>query len=98
MAFKILESKDPDALNIDYKFDLSDYLATGELVDSIVSVAATGGVTIGSSSITDTGTSITVWLNAGTVAQWSDVTVQFTTDSSPAKTDDRTFRIRIEQK
>ncbi len=98
MPFKILESKDPDSLNVNYKFDFSDYLATGETVASIVSVTSNdGALTVGSSAITDSGASVTVYLSGGTSGQYATVTVRFTASGSPTRTDERTFQIFIKE-
>ena len=60
-------SKDPDAV-LDYKFDwaastngsgASDWLADGETISSHT-ITATTGLTVDSSSLTDTNTSVTV--------------------------------------
>jgi len=108
MAFEELESKDPNSSGKDYVFDfapltngqsgaVSDYLQAGELISTIVSVATNDPLlNIDSSSITDTSTSVTVLLSGGTVNTYADVTVRITTDL--ARTDDRTFRILIEEK
>lgn len=96
MAYEQLDPKDPDSLNDHYKFDLSNYLQTGELVNSIISITSSdAGLTVASSSITDSGTSITVWLSGGTLGVWANVTARFDTTSSPARTDERTFQIKI---
>jgi hypothetical protein len=83
-------TKDPDAV-VDYKFDWSAWLAEGE---SIVtrSVTASTGLTVDSSSITDTGTSVTVWLSGGSAG--SDYTVACKIVTSAARTDERTMTIQ----
>jgi len=67
------KTKDPDAV-LDFKFDwktnsngrgFADWLDAGETITSITITAAIG-IIIDSSSITDTGTTVTVWLSGGT--------------------------------
>lgn len=69
------ETKDPSDV-LDYKFDFagvtnaaddasSNWLQAGETISSAVVTVATG-LTKDSDSITDTNTSVTVWLSGGT--------------------------------
>lgn len=81
--------KDPDAV-LDYKFDWSDWLAVGETI-STASVTVTSGITKDSDSITDTNTSVTVWLSGGTESMLYKATCRITTSDS--RTDDRTISI-----
>lgn len=98
MAITTLESKDPDGINVNYKVDLTNYLQTGETVSSIVSVDKDdAALTVASSQITDSGKSVTVFLTGGTLGQLVTVTTRFTVSGSPSRTDDRSFRILIEQ-
>jgi len=94
--------KDPSAV-LDYKVDLapltnsrrgatSDWLASGETISSIT-VTADSGITVDSSSITDTDTSATVWLSGGTAGSEYDIAVEITTSAS--RTDERTFRVKV---
>ena len=98
--------KDPQAV-LDYKFDFkplthvvygaaSDYLATAE---TIVSAVVTGetGITIDSSSITDSSTSVTAWISGGTVGESYKVTCHIHT-SVGSRVDDRTIIIRVRQR
>lgn len=86
---------------LDYKFDFSpltngsgdsDYLEAGETISSQTSTATTG-LTIDSSSITDTSTSVTVWVSGGTLGTVYSVTCQAVTSLS--RTVERTISIRI---
>jgi hypothetical protein len=90
--------KDPDA-TLDYRFDWapltnergrSDWLASGETITDH-EIVAEAGLTVDSSSITDTGTSVTVWLSDGTAGNDYDVTCRVTT--SAGRVDDRTLVI-----
>lgn len=92
--------KDPAAV-LDYKFDwksltngsgLSDWLATGETI-STKTVTADTGITKVSDSLTDTNTSVTVWLSGGTAGQSYKVVCQIVT--SDGRTDERTMVIKV---
>jgi hypothetical protein len=70
---KMMPMKDPSAV-LDYKFDFasstngnggSDWLQSGETISSHT-ITEDSGITVDSSSITDTSTSVTVWLSGGT--------------------------------
>lgn len=63
---------------LDYKFDLapltngrtdgeSDWLASGETISSYTVTSSDVDLVIDSSSITDSGTSVTVWLSGGDI-------------------------------
>lgn len=101
MASRFL--KDPQAV-LDYKFDWaaltngngsSDWLASGETIASRTITAATG-ITVDSSSLTDTNTSVTVWLSGGTAGQEYTVTCKIVT--SAARTDERTIMIQVQDR
>jgi hypothetical protein len=90
--------KDPDAV-LDFRWDWapltnergrSDWLASGETITAREIVAETG-ITVDTSSNTDTGTSVTVWLSGGTAGNDYDVTCRVTT--SAGRVDDRTLVI-----
>lgn len=87
-------AKDPDAV-LDYKFDWSRWLTDGETINSQTTTASTG-VTVDSSSITDDGTSVTVWLSGGTPG--NTYTVQSRITTSAGRTDDRTIQIVAKNK
>jgi hypothetical protein len=95
--------KDPNAV-LDFKFDFaaltngsgtSNWLATGETI-STATVTADTGLTVASSSITDTSTSVTVWLSGGTANTDYDVLCRIVTSAS--RTDDRTMVIKVRQR
>lgn len=94
--------KDPDA-TLDYKFDwanttnggtVADWLASGETIASFV-IDADTGITVASSSRTDTNTSVTVWLSGGTAGNTYAVRCEITTDNSTARKDERTIYIQV---
>jgi len=98
-------TKDPNAV-LDYKFDWAastnstgntDWLDTtnSETISS-KTVTADSGLTVDSSSITDTNTSVTAWLSGGTVGQQYEVVCQIVTSAS--RTDERSITIVVEQR
>lgn len=62
----------------DYKVDWADFLATGETVTNATVTVATG-LTKVSSSVTDSGTSVTIRLSGGTPDTTYDITTLITT-------------------
>ena len=105
MANKNTFIKDPQAV-LDFKFDWaaltngsgnSDWLAAGETIITRTitvspSVAATGLI-VDSSSITDTSTSVTVWLSGGT--DYIDYQVACKIATNALRTDERTITICV---
>lgn len=87
-------TKDPAAV-LDYKFDWSSWLASGETISTRTVTPATG-ITVDSSSITDTNTSVTVWLSGGTAG--TEYTVACKIVTSAARTDERTLTIQVEDR
>ena len=74
------KTKDPSDV-LDYKFDFAnttnggayaDWLESGETI-STRTITADSGITVDSSSITDSNTSVTVWLSGGTAGAAYDV-------------------------
>ncbi len=95
--------KDPDAV-LDYKWDwkaktngsgTSDWLDTTETITAYT-VTADTGITVDSSSITDSNTSVTVWLSGGTAGARYHVSCRITT--SAGRTDERTITVRCEER
>jgi hypothetical protein len=84
--------KDPDA-NLDYGFDWSDWLETGEALNaSVWDVPA--GLVEGAKQL---GTSATkVWLSGGTAGATYTVSNQVTTDAG--RIDERSFSIVVEER
>lgn len=87
-------TKDPDAV-LDYKFDWDSWLETGENITSRT-ITAASGITVDSSSITDSGKSVTVWLSDGTADANYSVACKVVTTSG--RTDERTIYIRVRQR
>jgi len=83
--------KDPSAV-LDYKFDWSDWLEASETI-AAATVTAAAGLTVDSSAITDSSTSVTAWLSAGTVSARYSVVCHITTSAD--REDDRTIVIRV---
>lgn len=97
--------KDPDA-TLDYKFDWanttnggfeSDWLASGESIASYV-IDADAGITIDQDGLSDSNTSVTVWVSGGTVGTRYAIRCEITTDNSPARVDERTIYLTIEER
>jgi len=86
-----LFTKDVDAV-LDYRFDWSDWLETGDTIATHTVTAATG-ITVDSSSITDGATSVTVWLSGGTAGLSYTVACLIVTSAS--RTDERTVTLRV---
>ena len=79
--------KDPDAV-LDYMFDWSSWLQSGETISTSTMTASTG-ITVDSDVATTTTT--TVWLSGGTAGETYEVTNHITTSNSRAE--DRTITI-----
>lgn len=95
--------KDPEAV-LDYKFDWAaetngsgsdNWLSEGETISSYT-ITASDGITVDSDSITDSGTSVTVWLSAGYAGQ--DYTVACRIVTNMSRTDERTMQFRVRQR
>jgi hypothetical protein len=87
-------TKDPEAV-LDYKFDWSSWLATGETISS-KTVTVGSGLTEDSSSITDTNTSVTIWLSGGTTD--TDYSVECKIVTSDSRIDERSITIRVRER
>ncbi len=96
-------TKDPVAV-LDYKFDwktksngrgYSDWLGTTETITSFV-VAVPAGITLDSSTATDTNTTVTAWLSGGTAG--TDYTVACKIITSEGRTDERSITIKVAER
>lgn len=88
-------AKDPEA-RLDYSFDWSDWLQAGELIAShTVSVDV-----VTKDSDTRSGAIVTAWVSGGTAAagEVASITCQITTDSVPARTEQRTVYLKIRER
>lgn len=84
--------KDPYA-QLDYSLDFSDYLPSGDTISSI-SVSADSGITVVSSTNTDTvATAVISGGTAGTIYN-----VEFRITTANALQDSRNFRIKVLEK
>jgi len=81
--------KDPSAV-LDWAFDWTDWLATGETITDHTITADTG-ITVDSST-EDTG-KVTVWLSGGTAGINYKVACKIT--STAGRTDERTIWIKV---
>ncbi len=88
-------AKDPDA-TLDYSFDWGEWLAAGESISSYS--VTVDGVTKQSDS--RSGSVVTAWVSGGVATPGSvaTITCQVTTDSSPARTDQRTIYLKIRER
>lgn len=84
--------KDPDAI-LDYVFDWSDWLESGETISSHV-ITVNAGITKDSDS--ESSGVVTVWLSGGTAGNKYNVACKIVT--SLARTDERTIEIRMEDR
>jgi len=89
----------------DFKFDFngvgnsaedaeSNWLASGETIASFT-ITADSGITVDSSSATDTNTSVTVWLSGGTVGSTYDIVCEITTDNATPRIWEETIQIEM---
>lgn len=81
--------KDPNAV-LDYGFDWSSWLATGETISTSTWVVPTG---ITKDSDSKTTTTTTIWLSGGTDGENYDVVNRIVT--SAGRTDDRAITIKV---
>jgi hypothetical protein len=84
--------KDPDAV-LDYHFNWSDWLASGETINSKVIAVATG-ITLDTSS--ELNGVVTVWLSGGTDGETYTVACKITTTAG--RTDERTMEIIVKDR
>lgn len=84
--------KDPDAV-LDYRFDWSAWLASGETITTAASTVSAG---ITKDSESNTTTTATVWLSGGTDGDDYLVTCRITTNQG--RTDDRSMVIKVRQR
>lgn len=86
--------KDPDAV-LDYGFDWTDWLTDTEVISTSTWTVPTG-ITMDSDSETTTATK--VWLSGGTAGTTYTITNKIVTDSSPARTEERSHIIMVENR
>jgi len=81
--------KDPSAV-LDYMFDWTEWLATGETITDYTITADTG-ITVDSSTKSDG--KVTVWLSGGTAG--INYKVACLVETSAGRTDERTIWIKV---
>jgi len=97
-AGKATITKDPDAV-LDYTFDWTDWLLA--VTDTILSAEAivendtVCDVTVDDTEVTDMDTKVVVWLSGGIIGKTATVRCRITTNSTPARIDDRTIYVKI---
>ena len=89
---KALEPKDPDAV-LDYMFDWTDWLQTGETIDSHTITVPTG-LTLDSDS--ELSGKVTAWLSGGTSGISYTVACKIVTSLN--RTDERSFQLPVIQR
>lgn len=98
--------KDPQSVNDAYGMDWSEYLedlgasvtiASSEWIVSTITGDA-DPLVVASDEVLSGGLVTQVYLSGGTVGRRYTVTNRITTDSTPAVTDDRTFKVLIQQR
>ena len=85
-------TKDPDAV-LDYAFDWSTWLATGETISSHVVTADTG---LTKDSDSESGGIVTAWLSGGTAGTSYNVACKIVTSDS--RTEERSVTILVEER
>lgn len=93
--------KDPSA-KLDYTVDFGGWLEESEQITTATWARDPTGITIGSasyaSSISSDGKRCTVWLEGGTAGETYTITVSVTTNNSPARLDQRSFYVQVEDR
>ena len=84
--------KDPSAV-LDYVFDWTKWLATGETIESYV-ITVDAGLTLNSDS--ESNGAVVAWLSGGEVGKWYKVACKITTNMG--RIDERTLHIRVENR
>lgn len=84
-------AKDPNE-NLDYQFDWSDRLVTGETITASDFILESGNVTLGVE--TYSGALTTVWISGGTHGTTSVITNRITTSASRIYDESAKLRIR----
>lgn len=90
-------TKTPGDARLDYIFSWDDWLAEGG--DSIASyeITAADGLTVESHQKIGS-TKVRAWISGGQEGRNYDVVCEITTDSSPARIDERTIRLKVRRR
>jgi hypothetical protein len=86
--------KDPNAV-LDYGFDWSDWLQAGEIISTSTWLNP-DSITINSNAKLDKST--VVWVSGGTPGKSYRLTNRIVTNNSPARTEDRTLLIEVQER
>ena len=86
--------KDPGSTSLDYTVSWTTYLSTGETIAT--STWAASSTSISFNSMSATTVAATVWVKGGTVGEVVRLTNSITTNSVPARSDQRHVIVRIE--
>lgn len=87
--------KDPDE-KLDYQVDWSTHLAAAETISSVTWTVQTGLTKSSSPAASNTTTTATVWLEAGTAGESYDVACRITTNQN--RVIERTFTVRVDNR
>lgn len=85
-------TKDPDAV-LDYKIDWSDWMSTGDAIDTSTWTVPAG---IAKDSDLSTDDTTTIWLSGGTTGETYSLINHIVTDDG--REDDRTVKITVKEK
>lgn len=85
----------PENAVLDYSFDWSDWLESGEAIASSQWYVPSP---LAKAASTNTASVAVVWLSAGTYGDIYVVTNTITTDSNPARVDSRSFKITMTER
>jgi hypothetical protein len=94
--------KDPSA-KLDYTIDFGGWLEETETITGTPTWSrAPTGITISGGSYAPTvssdGKRVTVWLEGGSAGVTYTITVEITTSNNPARIDQRSFRVQVEDR
>lgn len=93
--------KDP-AAKLDYTIDFGGWLEETETITNASWARSPVGITISGGAYAPTvsadGKRCTVWLEAGAVGVTYTITVSITTSNSPARLEDRSFKVQVEDR
>jgi len=89
----VLPVKDPEAV-LDYLFDWTDWLNTGETIAS-ATVTPEAGLVLETSGIVNAATGVNAVISAGIDGVKYSMRCKITTDSVPARVDFRTVYIEV---
>lgn len=84
-------SKDPNSV-LDYTLDWSDWLGVGESIAAVQWIVPTGLTLV---TATNTSSQATAFLSGGSDGTPYNVVCRITTDSAPARVDDRTIILEV---